>query len=194
MEKQTVRFSDLKVGDKIIGSNGEPTEITQVYEEHIPVRMFELEMENGEKVEASGNHLWYCETTLDKKNKDEYIRLAKNFFDKGVEYAKLAEDPEYNLEIMITLFGDDIETQLYIENACRALGHSSFTPRIVDTADGKVATSVNNYSYNNLIDFLSEQKQALESDGYIYYGQVRTTEEIAELIYKGQDVNIPSIN
>lgn len=58
-------FGDLEPGDFVVGSKGQPVEVTAVYDTHMPATMWELELEDGVFIKASGNHLWYCETTLD---------------------------------------------------------------------------------------------------------------------------------
>lgn len=58
------KLKDLEVGDFIEGSNG-PVEVTAIHESHLPETMWEIEIEDGTLIKASGNHLWYCETRLD---------------------------------------------------------------------------------------------------------------------------------
>lgn len=192
------QFGDLQVGDKLIGSDGKPTLVTQVYDKHFPDKMYELEMEDGEVVQASGNHLWYCETNSDEIFKDEYWRLAKAYFENFSIPDKLEDDGHFPLPILMQLFDDKINTQLFIEKAAKSLGYSSYTPVISqeimknrDIVEFDNET-VFNYSYNDLIEFLQKMKKVvLENQGYFYFGQVRTTEEIANIIGNGGFVNIP---
>lgn len=121
-----IEFGDLKPGDKIIGSDGEPVIVTEVYDKHLPKKMFELEMEDGKVIKASGNHLWYCETELDKKNQDEYRKLAIQYFKNEVIPEKVAEDDSFPLDVMIQLFGENINVQLFIEMACKSMGYSNY--------------------------------------------------------------------
>ena len=192
------QFGDLQVGDKLIGSDGQPTTITAVYDKHIPDRMFEIIMEDDQAVQASGNHLWYCETDQDEEFKKEYKRLAEVYFENHSIPEYMEDDGHFPLPILIQLFDKNIETQLFIEKVARSLGYSSFTPiisqemmksgTIVDTGNDLVY----NYSFNDLIDFLHKMKLAiLENKGYFYFGEVRTTEEIFELNKHGVNVNIP---
>lgn len=192
---EVVKFGDLKPGDKLIGVGGQPVEVTDVYEKHIPESMYEIEMEDGEVVQASGNHLWYCETNIDVKNRDEYKRLAEKFFANNEVPNKLIEDELFPLQDMVQIFGSDVDVIMFIEKACKSLGYSSFTPHLMYDDKMKVAgrkEAVLNYSYNDYIDFLKSMKKAvLEDKGYFYFGEVRTTEQIANLIAKGAKVNIP---
>lgn len=195
---KTIKFGDLKPGDKIIGSDGKPTLVTQVYDKHFPNKMFEIEMEDGEVVRASGNHLWYCETNSDNIFKDEYWKLAKDYFENFSIPDRLEEDGHFPLPILMQLFDDRISIQLFIEKAAKSLGYSSYTPiisqeimknREIVEFDNE---TVFNYSYNDLIDFLHKTKKAvLKNQGYFYFGQVRTTEEIANIIGNGGSINIP---
>lgn len=192
---KTVNFGDLVSGDRIIGSDGQPTTVTDVYEKHLPESMYEIEMEDGEVVQASGNHLWYCETNIDEKNKVEYMELAKEFFENYEIPEKLKEDELFPLKDFIQIFGKDIYTILFIEKACKSLGYSSYTPHFY--YEDKIKKSSNreailNYSYNDFIEFLTRMKHTLETEkGYFYFGEVRTTSEIFSLIKKGHEVNIP---
>lgn len=192
---EIVKFGDLKPGDKIVGSDGSPVTVTDVYEKHYPETMYEIEMEDGEVVQASGNHMWYCETELDLRNKEHYKQLAREFFRNNEIPGKLEEDELFSLRDIVKIFGDDINTMLFIEKACKSLGYSSYTPHFVYSDKMKVADkreAIMNYSYNDFVDFLNEMKETVFSNkGYFYFGEVRTTDQIADLISKGVKVNIP---
>lgn len=197
-EYKIVNFGDLKPGDKLIGTDGELTEVTDVYQKHIPNKMFEIQMEDGEVIQASGNHLWYCETDGDLNNKENYKRLAKEFFENYDIPSKKSGKPYYSLHEMISMFEkDNIKTQMFIEQTCRSLGYSSVTPHIIIEDLKKVSNvEIHNYDYNDLIDFLHKMKKAvIYNEGYFYFGEVRTTEEIAKLInHYNVNVNIPHQN
>ena len=79
------KFGDLKPGDVIVGKNGEPTTVVEVYDEHIPERMFEIEMDNGTTIKASGNHMWYVETDFDyvyhRERRSKGKKALQNIFD-----------------------------------------------------------------------------------------------------------------
>ena len=113
-------FGDLQVGDRIhtvkSGKNTDETvEVTAVYEKHIPELMFEVEDEDGNVIEVSGNHLWYVETEIDRNYHSSRKKELKSLFgklDKGViskleAIAKEEEDFETSLVDMITLVGYD---------------------------------------------------------------------------------------
>lgn len=193
------QFGDLEPGDQLINSDGKPTTVTAVYDKHIPDKMFELEMEDGQVVKASGNHLWYCETDIDKKNKSEYFRLAKEYFANNSIPQKLDNDEHYPLIVMMNLFGDDINTQIFIERVCRTIGYCSYTPvvsqELMKSGNAKVSDKeeIFNYSYNNLIEFLSNIEGELDENNFMF-GEVRTTEEIFKLAEKGIDINIPTVS
>lgn len=185
-------FGNLKPGDRIVGSDGQPVTVTDVYEKHYPDTMYEIEMEDGEVVQASGNHLWYCESEIDENFKEEYLRLAKKFFENKVVPEKLTNDSFSSLDETITLFGDEVDTQLLIESACRSLGYSRVGPHLIIEDKYAIKEIVHYYSYNNLIEFLNKMRQAvLEDKGYFYFGEVRTTDEIAKLMSHGVKINIP---
>lgn len=185
-------FGNLKPGDRIVGSDGKPVTVTDVYEKHYPERMYEIKMEDGEVVQASGNHLWYCETDRDLKEKEEYERLAKEFFENKSIPGKEEKDVYADLREIIHVFGDEVSTQLFIEKVSKSLGHSRVGPHVIIEDDLARKEDLKYYSYNNLIDFLHEMKIAvIENKGYFYYGEVRETDEIAKLMSHGIEVNIP---
>ena len=195
LKTELTTFGELKPGDKIIGADGKPVEVTAVYDKHFPDKMYEIELEDGETIRASGNHMWYCETGTDVKFKEEYKLLAKSFFSLYEIPNKLDEDELFPTEDLIQIFGQEVETMLFIEKACKSLGYSSYTPHMVfDGFKEDVSNRgiVMNYSYNDFVDFLQDMKRSLlENKGYFYFGEVRTTDEIFDLIEKGADINIP---
>lgn len=100
------KFGDLVPGDVIRGSNGQETMVTAAYDHHIPERMFEIELEDGTSVKASGNHLWYVETKFDYAYHRERRREAKKILKQAL-----------NTEMLENLVGiaeseEDIETSL----------------------------------------------------------------------------------
>lgn len=196
-ETELTTFGELKPGDKIIGADGKPVEVTAAYDKYTPERMYEIEMEDGETVQASGNHMWYCETQFDLQDKEEYLSMAKDFFENKEIPGKLEEDELFPLQDMVLIFGDDVKTMLFIEKVCRSLGYSSYSPHLLyvdKLSEGNMAKQeiIMNYSYNDFIDFLHQMKEAvLENKRYFFFGEVRTTDEIFSWIQKGVDVNIP---
>lgn len=198
MKYKVKKFGELEVGDKLVSSTGEVTTVTNVYDKHIPDRMYEIVMDDGSIVKASGNHLWYCESDIDLKEKESYMELAKEYFSKHEIPQKREDNPHYPMHILVSQFDDDVNTMLFIERAAKSLGYSSSTPHIVldgyiDRHDEVLSeTLVYRYSYNDLIDFLHDMKNAINGEGYFYFGKVRTTDEIYELKRYNINVNIPT--
>jgi len=100
------RFGDLVPGDIIRGPNGEEVVVREAYDQHVPERMFEIELENGESIKASGNHLWYIETDFDHSYHRERRREGKQLLSK-----QLNEEMMNNL-FEIAVSEDEIETSL----------------------------------------------------------------------------------
>ena len=191
-ETEIKEFGDLVPGDKILGADGAPVTVTNVYDKHFPNAMYELEMEDGEVVQASGNHLWYCETSYDVSEREEYERLAKVYFENNAIPEKEAEDIYSELKELITVFGQDVSTQLFIEKVSKSLGHSRVGPHLILDRNLVHKEDLKYYSYNDLIDFLIQMKKAvLDGEGYFFFGQVRETNTIAHLMANDQSVNIP---
>lgn len=185
-------FGELVPGDRIVGSDGQPVTVTDVYEKHIPDRMYEIEMEDGEVVQASGNHLWYCESDHDVENKEYYKEIAIEYFENNVIPEKEKHDRFPELKELITVFGDDIRVQIFIQKAAKSLGHSRVGDHLILEDDQAFQENLECYSYNDLIDFLHDMKKAvIDNEGYFYFGEVRDTDKIASLMNAGVSVNIP---
>jgi hypothetical protein len=129
----TKTFAELKKGDMIFGSDG-PTTIVTAYDAHLPETMFQLEMETGEIIKASGNHLWYIETDEDpsmvRARKVTGRRLLKNMPPKVekelLTMANSKEKEDFGLWEFheILYFIEDAESRARILNRIAAsLGH-----------------------------------------------------------------------
>lgn len=70
------QMGDIIEGDVLLGSNG-ATAVTETYDVHIPEKMYRLRFGNNEVIEASGNHLWYTVTSLDKQTHKDRVKRAK---------------------------------------------------------------------------------------------------------------------
>lgn len=193
MENELKTMKDLKPGDYVLGPNSKPVRVNEVFEEHVPERMYEIELENGEKIESSGNHYWYCETDTDRKNKKSFIRKAKRFFKTHNLPLKSELGPAYPINLIPSHFSTTKEGQEFIVLACEALGPSGTTPH--EIYDGYLEKTdevlVYLYSFNDLIDFLEQMKGVLlnKDKGYLYFGKVRTTDEIFSIM--DEKINIP---
>lgn len=193
MKIEYKQMNELVPGDKIIGSDGKPTVVTEVFEEHIPKRMYQMEMEDGQIIECSGNHLWYCETDTDKKEQKKYKKAAKRFFKRNEIPDYDALYPSYPLEIMKTKFSDNKKDMEFIERVCLSLGPSVATPNVIFDGYMEVVEEdlVYTYSFNDMINFLHILKDSVmgSKNSYFYFGKVRTTDEIFSII--GENINIP---
>lgn len=187
------RMGDIEVGDVLLGPNGEETTVVATYDEHIPDRMYELEMENGEIIRCSGTHLWYTETTSDKKNKRKYKKLAKNWFKAHKEALPYQDEAEaYPIEVLVKKFGTTQEEQEFLHLACLSLGPTYNTPHILVEDLTKVVAEENIYSYcvKDLSEFIEDMRSSvIHKNGYFYFGQVRDTDEVFRIT---EEINIPT--
>ena len=95
---KVVRFGELKAGDVIKGPHG-PVRISEAYEEHMPTDMYEVSTDSGVTTEASGSHLWYVVTKLDKELHGSRLaegkKLKSYLGPQGLEFLReLAHDDE----------------------------------------------------------------------------------------------------
>lgn len=189
-------MDELKVGDKLVGPDDTVTTIKTVYDEHIPDRMYSIEMEDGEVIECSGTHLWYTETKSDKKNRRRYRKLAKAYF-KNNELPELetvngdSMISAYPIEIMMDKLSNDEDEREFIKLVCESLGPTYSTPmehydNYFEIIEEELIYS---YSYNDIIKFLTNMKlSVMNNEGYFFFGKVRSTDEIFNTY---EEVNIP---
>ena len=194
MKIENKRMGDLKVGDKLIGSDGQTIEVTQAYDEHIPKKMYEIEMEDGQVIKSSGNHFWYCETDTDRKEKRKYAKAAKAYFKNHILPAKDPLQPAYPLMLIGEKFASTEKNVNFIQRVAQSLGPSVSTPSLVfdNYMDLVEDDLIFTYSFNDMIDFLELMKNAVtgSKNEYFYFGKVRTADEIYGIIDTG-NINIP---
>lgn len=115
------KFGDVEVGDIILGTDGKPTQVVAAYDSHIPEKMYEIEDEDGNIIKASGNHLWYIETSNDyalhRQRRKIGKKILKNLTQKQIdELVKIAETQDSIIETslidMFTLLNGKDNTQL----------------------------------------------------------------------------------
>jgi hypothetical protein len=98
-------FGDLKPGNVILDHEGNQVIIKSVYDEHIPERMYEIELSDGTKINASGNHLWYIIPDTDKITHSERLKKAKKFLTQSSHWEEealmIAEEDKIPYEISL---------------------------------------------------------------------------------------------
>lgn len=183
-----IRFDELREGDKVIGSNGEPVLVEKVYDTHMPKTMYEIEMEDGQRIECSGNHLWYTETEKDLSEKEDYYKdfLAYATVYSLPEYSK--ENAHYPFEVFVDNFSSDELSRRAISRVLLSMGHAGETPNVFfDGFEYLSETMIKLYSVNSFIEFTQSMLE-----GYFFYGKVRTTDEMFRIIDEnGYNINIP---
>lgn len=193
LEKTMKTFANIEVGDVIIGSNGDPVTVTEVYEEHYPKDMYLITMEDGSTVKASGNHLWYSETEEDFSNREEYMELARVFYSTYDIPEKVDGYVAFPKAVILGKFsGAGEQTLEYIERTLDTLGWAVETPNVIFDGYMEIVDeeTVKRYDYNDFISFLGKQRDALDNNGYFQFGKVRTTNELVEI---SGEVNIPTV-
>lgn len=137
-------FGDLKEGDVIEGAYGTPVVVQRAYNSHIPERMFEIESEDGETLQLSGNHLLYVELQNDKELHKNRVKTFKRIFSLPQEKISFLTAMAESLEPIDTTLNDFIKLM------------EATTPTEVN-AIVRIAESVghimeDNYSYQDLSD------------------------------------------
>ena len=209
MSKKTIlkRFGDLEVGDVVRAPNGKETELTQAYDEHTPETMYEVETGSGDTVLASGNHLWYVETSLDLSLHHDRRKNGKKFFgnlseEVIAELLKVAEyesdeEIETSLIDIITLLGvtGDREATSTIVRVAESIGPiaENNTKNVDLYLDEEIfTTTVRGYDAKRFTQQILSLtgKRAYKKRWPLLVGRVVTTEQMVELS-KHFDVNLP---
>jgi hypothetical protein len=197
-------FGDLKPGDVLLGSNGQPVTVVKAYDEHIPESMWEIELEDGSLIKASGNHLWYCETRLDWELHALRKRTAKKFL-KNVtpqaiallEESAAKENPvETRLVDMVTLLqaASSQDFVNVIERVADAIGHVSENTMVFEdlNGDGDEEESIRTYDARLFAQQLLKLTGRRKYKHYrLIVGSIMTTDAMMEL---GETVEIPVTN
>jgi hypothetical protein len=61
-----VPIENIRVGDRVIGSNGKPTEVTGIYPQGL-VECYRVKFSDGVAVDCCGDHLWFTATRSERK-------------------------------------------------------------------------------------------------------------------------------
>lgn len=204
------RFGDLKEGDVILSPEGKKVTVTRAYDHHVPVSMYEVEVWDGSTVKASGNHLWYVETGIDRSYHQLRKKRAKKVlstlsYDTISDFFELAthhdvKDSEYAELSLGDLLGltnrsDDPDMMDVFSRIALSLGH------IVEETVRNVALDTGQEVSSDIIPLYDTKafcQQVLSLTGRKIYtkvwkpviGRVVTTEEMLELS-KSDEVDIP---
>lgn len=200
----TKRFDELQPGDYVIGSDGKPVPVTAVYDQHIPEVMWEIETEDGEIIQASGNHLWYCETRLDWEllgsRKREGKKLLKHLTPQALdlleETATKEEIVETRLIDMIVLVQASEKPELAraITRIAEAIGHvAENTTKYEDMAFGEEESeTIRTYDARLFAQqiLVLTGKRKYRKRWKLIVGSIMTTDDMIEL---GDSVEIPFV-
>lgn len=204
-EYEVKNFGDLVEGDYIQGPDGSPVEITSVYEKHIPETMYEIEIEDGNKIKVSGNHLWYVETENNLamhhnrvKEARKYLKnkLSSENINQLLDVANSDEDIETALIDMVAAINsvNNNEGVRIVARIARSLGKVSDNNEMLKNYETDEILSENNIPYYDGKLFC-QQILALYDKKYarkwkIRKGEVVTTEELLDFY---DTANLPVI-
>lgn len=193
----TKRFGDLQEGDLIEGMNG-PVQVMSVYEEHVPASMYRVEFDNGAVIDASGNHLWYVESSFDRKLHKERLKEAKQLLasvnetriatlTKMAEFSEDQAAPITLSEMGHLVFGsvDERQHRLLVRVA-RSIGHvAEINTLFQDMYEGEIepelTTTVREYDSRLFAQQVLALRDSKMAERWpVVKGQVLTTEEILD--------------
>lgn len=204
---EVLTFGELSEGDKIMGSNGEWVTITKAYKNHIPQRSYEIGMEDGTVITASGNHLWYIETDMDKSLHSARIRESKKIL-KGLikEEIALLESYAFNdTKIGFDLsFKDAVDTldanknrslQFLIKRVLESIGpisENNYHQVDIETMKDSGQVKVQGYDAQKFAQQVLSLtgKRTYTKKWPVIVGRVVTTDE---LVYLAHQADIPTV-
>ena len=168
------KVKNLKVGDKLVGSDNSTNEITHLWPVHQPKEMYQIEFEDGSVTKCGDTHLWYSETEEDLLYKDEFKNILKDIvIDDSVEKELMTIEP-----LAKSMATNENEIYFY-KRALESLGW-----------DSELNKTYKLYDKKSLTQYLKDMK---DGNIDIRVGKVRTTKEIFDLCNKGIEVSIPKI-
>lgn len=197
-------LKDIKAGDVILGPDNEEVTVLQDYEEHFPDEMYEIELDNGVKIKASGNHLWYIETEFNKQNYKNRVKKARKYFKrltkemiKELEDISNSEDDiETSLIDMLALIDavNDTEAFEIMFRIAKSLGKVSENNTLLKDSITGETVPFNNVSHYDAKQFsqqiLSLMDKKYEDKWKIVLGEVVTTNELMDFY---DVVSIPTL-
>lgn len=184
------KFGELTKNDVILTPTNQETRVTQAYQTHLPQKMFELTFADGTTINASGNHLWYIESTTDKQNHADRIKKTRKTLQKiitpQIETKLLKNTTQTHTETTLTeifhLLECDNEHYPIIARIAESIGHVAEETIIYeDLYDGEQQTgdTIRTYDaqlFSQQILSLSHKKHARKWP--IIKGRVVTTEDL----------------
>lgn len=81
-------MGDLKIGDVVYGSDGNPCNVTQAYETRHNRPCYEIEFDNGETIIADEDHNWFTQTKAERSKTNGSVKTTKEIFDTLFTKAK----------------------------------------------------------------------------------------------------------
>ena len=202
------KFQDLKIGDVIEHPTKGSTTVIATHPIHVPQKMYLLEVDTGDSVKVSGNHLFYSETNLDRQSVSARKRRGKKLFGS---MDSVTEKALANLSVST----DVVKTTLYdFAHIFESVNDSKRFAEIVRIADSVGWIEEENTFVRDIADppdvlpeaqgrlrwydarLMAQQLLSLSGKSKwrkkypLVVGKVRTAEEIAALL-ETQNVFLP---
>lgn len=210
VETEIIKLEDIQVGDYVPGTKGHVM-VSRVYETHLPEKMYELTFEGKKgvekKIEASGNHLWYVETSLDKSLHKKRLKEGKKVFsqikdENVVEMLKILEiedKTEIGLNDVVNLVEayNDTEMVNHLIRIAESIGPVADEKKTVqEMGTGEIfeEQTVRLYDGHQFIQqIMSFIDKKFSKNFPIIVGKVLTTNELVDLV-GNIEINIPEVS
>jgi hypothetical protein len=175
-DKGWEKIGDLKNGDFVYGIDGKKTRVVKAHDILYKRDCYEVEFDNGEKIVADGDHLWFTQSRSERKKTKGSVKTTKDILSNlktysgapnhripicisGIENStKLLPIDPYTLGLWL---GDETNTSIRL--SCKTLKKSESLTSIIK--ENKHIPS--EYFLSSREQRLELLKGLIDSDGYV---------------------------
>lgn len=143
-------MGDIKIGDYVLGSDGEPTLVTGVFPQG-KKKIYEVIFNDGSRTRVSGEHLWLTQTRSEKKHKKGFtVKTTEEILNSKLKVGNQSSNHEIPTLSSPANFDNKVELKIdpYILGCLLGDGHIGNSNISYSTADSEIVT----YFEDNLVD------------------------------------------
>lgn len=156
----TIKLRDLKVGDSLIGSNGNPIKVTNIFERGV-IDTYKVTFTDDSFIECDGDHLFTFQTRFSKKNGlNIWHTKSVKWIKKRLKHHK----EKYYIPIVrpVKFESKDVDIEPWL------LGFSIATEGKIELRDKKIKDSIpDDYKYNDINTRLNVLRGIVDGSGAI---------------------------
>jgi len=148
-------MGELKDGDIVFGLNGKQCKIAKAHDVLTDRNCFEVEFDNGEKIIADEDHLWFTQTRAERSsNVNGTKKTTKNISETLLTKSKTRQEPNHRIPVCL----NGIE----ISNASLSIDPYVLGLWLGDGASEGGTITVGKRDINDIIDILTNQQKQFD--------------------------------